>query len=65
MSTLGNISSHGVRFLFATRNIYIFFSTFYFYFIFLTYFIEKLVFISFNCKLWLIFTFDQLEMNNK
>ena len=36
---------------------------FYFYFIFLTYFIKKLVFISFKCKLWLIFTFDQLEIN--
>ena len=36
---------------------------FLFYFIFLTYFIKKLVFISFKCKLWLIFTFDQLEIN--
>ena len=36
---------------------------FYFFLIFLTYFIKKLVFISFKCKLWLIFTFDQLEIN--
>ena len=36
---------------------------FFFFFIFLTYFIKKLVFISFKCKLWLIFTFDQLEIN--
>ena len=40
-----------------------FFYFFFFFFIFLTYFIKKLVFISFKCKLWLIFTFDQLEIN--